>query len=40
MAVVARNIHRIGAIVWQHDQMRAQRKTKYADRDTTYKLAA
>ena len=40
LAVVARNIHRIGAIVWQHEQMRAQRKTKYADRDTTYKLAA
>ena len=38
LAVVARNIHRIGAILWQ--QERAQRKTKYSDRDTTYKLAA
>ena len=40
MAVVARNIHRIGAILWQHEQERAKRKRKYADRDTTYKLAA
>lgn len=40
LAVVARNIHRIGAILWQQDQERAQRKTKYSDRDTTYKLAA
>ena len=40
MAVVARNIHRIGAILWQREQDRAKRKTKYADRDTTYKLAA
>ena len=39
LAVMARNIHRIGQIVWQQDQMRAQRKTKYADRDTTYRLA-
>jgi transposase, IS5 family len=40
LAVVARNIHRIGAILWQRDQQREQRKKKYADRDTTYKLAA
>ena len=40
MAVVARNIHRIGAILWQREQERAKRKTKYAERDTTYKLAA
>ena len=40
MAVVARNIHRIGALLWQREQDRAKRKTKYADRDTTYKLAA
>ena len=40
MAVVARNIHRIGAILWQREQERAKRKTNYADRDTTYKLAA
>ena len=40
LAVVARNIHRIGAILWQREQERAKRKTKYADRDTTYKLAA
>lgn len=40
LAVVARNIHRIGAILWQQEQARAQRKSKYSDRDTTYKLAA
>ena len=40
LAVVARNIHRIGAIVWQQEVEREQRESKYADRDTTYKLAA
>ena len=40
MAVVARNIHRIGAILWQQEQKRAQRKRRYSDRDTTYKLSA
>jgi len=40
LAVVARNIHRIGAILWQQEQRREQRKRKYADRETTYKLAA
>jgi len=40
LAVVARNIHRIGAILWQQDQLRARRKQRYARRDTTYKLAA
>lgn len=40
LAVVARNIHRIGAIVWQQEIEREQRESKYADRDTTYKLAA
>ncbi len=40
LAVVARNIHRIGAILWQQEQAREQRKRKYSDRDTTYKLAA
>jgi IS5 family transposase len=40
LAVVARNIHRIGDILWQRDRDREQRKMKYADRDTTYKLAA
>ena len=40
LAVVARNIHRIGAILWQQEQLMAQRKAKYSDRDTTYKLAA
>ncbi|MEK7875325.1 MAG: ISNCY family transposase, partial [Pseudomonadota bacterium] len=40
LAVVTRNIHRIGAILWQQEQERAKRKRKYSDRDTTYKLAA
>ena len=40
LAVVARNIHRIGDILWQQEREREQRKKKYADRDTTYKLAA
>jgi len=40
LAVVARSIHRIGAILKQQEQTRERRKKKYADRDTTYKLAA
>ena len=40
LAVVARNIHRIGAIVWQQDVTLERRKNKYADRDMPYKLAA
>ena len=40
LAVLARNIHRIGEILWQQDKKREPRKTPYADRDTTYKLAA
>ena len=40
LAVVARNTHRIGAILWQQERDREQRKKKYSDRDTTYKLAA
>ena len=40
LAVLTRNIHRIGAIVWSQDREREQRKARYADRDTTYKLAA
>ncbi len=40
LAVIARNIHRIGAILWQQEQERAKRKRKYSDRDTTHKLAA
>jgi transposase, IS5 family len=40
LAVVARNIHRIGDLLKQQAQQRAQRKRKYADRDTAYKRAA
>jgi len=40
LAVVARNIHRIGTIVWQQDVTLEQRKNKCANRDTPYKLAA
>jgi len=40
LAVVARNIHRIGAILREQEIKRASRKQRYADRDTTYRLAA
>ncbi|OGA00512.1 MAG: transposase [Betaproteobacteria bacterium RBG_19FT_COMBO_58_11] len=40
LAVVARNIHRIGAILSQRELRRLQRAAKYSDRETTYKLAA
>ena len=40
MAVLARNIHRLGDILKQQEQKREKRKRKYADRDTTYRLAA
>ncbi len=39
-AVVARNIHRIGAILWQQEQQRAQRKKKYSNRAPPCKRAA
>jgi IS5 family transposase len=41
LAIVARNIHRIGAILWEKEQKRAQRKRRrYSERDTSYKLSA
>jgi len=40
LAVVTRNIHRIGAILWQREQARRKSKRKYCDRDILYKLAA
>ena len=40
LAVVARNIHRIGDIVWQRECKRERRKRKYSDRDTALKRAA
>jgi hypothetical protein len=40
LAVLARNIHRIGEILWQRNKKREQRKSPTADHDTTYKLAA
>jgi len=40
LAVVARNIHRIGAILREQENRRAKRKTRYADRDMPHKLAA
>ena len=40
LAVVARNIHRIGAILWQQAQQREQRKNKYSNRAPPYKHAA
>jgi hypothetical protein len=39
-AVVARNIHRIGDILWKQGQLREQRKKKYSGRAPPYKLAA
>ena len=39
LAVVARNIYRIGAIVSQPALSRLQRAAKYSERKTTYKLA-
>jgi hypothetical protein len=39
-AVVARNIHRIGDILWKREQLREQRKKKYPNRAPPYKLAA
>ena len=40
LAVLARNIHRIGDIVWRQDSEREQRKNGYAQRDRPDKLAA
>ena len=40
LAVVARNIHRIGALLREQENRRAKRKTRYADRDMPHKLAA
>jgi hypothetical protein len=40
LAVVARNIHRIGAILREQENRRARRKSRYTDRDMPHKLAA
>ena len=40
LAVLTRNIHRIGAIVWNQDRESEQRKANYASRDKPDKLAA
>ena len=40
LAVVARNIHRIGAILWQREQQREQRKKKHSNRAPPDKRAA
>jgi IS5 family transposase len=40
LAVVTRNIHRIGALLRAQEIRRAQRKTRYADRDMPHKMAA
>ena len=40
LAVVARNIHRIGAILREQEDRRAKRKAWYADRDPPYRRAA
>ena len=40
LAVVARNIHRIGAILREQENRRATRKARYADRDPPHNRAA
>jgi len=40
LAVVTRNIHRIGAILWKHEQKREQRKARYSERGPPHKRAA
>ena len=40
LAVVARNIHRIGAILWRNEQQRARGKSGYASRAPPYLRAA
>jgi len=40
LAVLARNIHRIGDILWKQEQLREQRKKKYSGRAPPCKLAA
>jgi IS5 family transposase len=40
LAVVARNIHRIGAILWQQEQEREHRRAKYSNRAPPEKRAA
>ena len=40
LAVVARNIHRIGALLREQEKRRATRKARHADRDRPHKLAA
>ena len=40
LAVLARNIHRIGAILWQQDLLRACQRVKYRDRQRPHKQAA
>lgn len=40
LAVVARNIHRIGAILWQQEQKRAERTKRYAERAPPHQRAA
>lgn len=40
LAVVARNIHRIGDILWKQEQLHGQRRKKYSGRAPPCKLAA
>ena len=40
LAIVARNIHRIGAILWKREQEQAQRKSRCEDRTPQQKRAA
>ncbi len=40
LAVLARNIHRVGAILWQRDELREWRSAKYSERERPHRLAA
>lgn len=40
LAIVTRNIHRIGAILWKREQERAQRQARCSDHAPPHKLAA
>ncbi len=40
LAVLARNIHRIGALLWQRDEWRLRRSTTYSDREMPHRRAA
>ena len=40
LAVLARNIPRIGAILWQRDELSQRRSAKHSERERPHRLAA